>query len=95
MLVEAVLLLLAITILWLNFKASLSIWNDTLSETKQRVLQLLLVWLIPLLGSLIVIGIHRPYEKPSGRHPDEQSPPDDFMGRTVGSQRADEIINDD
>ncbi len=95
MLVEVVLLFLAITVLWLNFKASLSIWNDTLSDKKQRVLQLLLVWLAPLLGALIVIGVHRSHEKPSGRYHDEQMPPDDYMGRTIGSQRMGEIINDD
>jgi len=95
MLVEVVLLFLAITLLWLNFKASLSIWNDILSDKKQRVLQLLLVWLAPLLGALIVIGVHRPHEKPSGRYHDEQPFPDDFMGRTIGSQKMDEIINDD
>lgn len=95
MLVEVVLNLLAITILGLNLKASLSIWNDTLSATKQRFLQLLLVWLIPLLGALIVIGFHRPYEKPAGRYHDEQPPPDDFMGRTIGSQGMNEGINND
>jgi len=95
MLVEAVLILLAIITLWLNFKASLLIRDDALSEARQRILQLLLVWLIPLFGAFIVIGVHRPYKKPSGRYPDEQPLPDDFMGRSVGSQRMDEIINDD
>lgn len=95
MLLEVVLLFLAITVLWLNFKASLLIWSDTLSEKKQRVLQLLLVWFAPVLGALIVIGVHRPHEQPSGRYNDAQPLADDFMGRTIGSQRGGETFNDD
>jgi len=95
MLVELVLLFLAITMLWLNFKASLLIWSNTVAEKKQRVLQLLLIWFAPLLGALIVIGVYRPHEQSSGRYNDEQPPPDDFMGQTIGSQRGGEIFNDD
>lgn len=72
-----VLVLLAI-ILWMNVKATLLVARDSLSERSQRILQLLLVWLLPVLGALIVFAVHRPPEKPSGKYREPAEPAEDF-----------------
>ena len=60
--------LLITVVLGLNIKATLLIAKDSLIETHQRFLQLLLVWLLPLLGALVVFGVHRPAEKSPGKY---------------------------
>lgn len=69
---------LAAIVLWLNAKASLAILGDPLSSPKQRTLQLLIVWLVPLIGALMVLAMHRPTEKYSGKYGEESPTPDDF-----------------
>jgi hypothetical protein len=62
---------LIVVALGLNIKATLLIAKDSLIETHQRFLQLLLVWLLPLLGALVVLGGHRAAEKSSGKYHDD------------------------
>jgi hypothetical protein len=70
--------ILVAAILLLQLKASLLILRDTLSESTQRVLQFLLVWLLPMIGAIIVLAVHRPTEKSSGQYRNLPDPGDDF-----------------
>jgi hypothetical protein len=47
-------------VLWLNTKATLAVGRDAYSMRRQKSFQLLLIWLVPIAGSLIVLAIHRP-----------------------------------
>ncbi len=77
-------------VLWLNAKASLAILQDSLSSRKQRTVQLLIVWLVPLIGALTVLAVHRPTEKSSGKYSEESPPPDDFHGPKHGRKDSDD-----
>jgi hypothetical protein len=65
-------------VLALNARASLLIARDTLSERSQKVWQLALVWLLPIVGAILTLAIHRPSEKPSRRYRRAPDPGDDF-----------------
>jgi hypothetical protein len=82
-------LLLAV-VLWLNVIASLAILRDSLSSSKQKTLQLIVVWFLPLMGALTILGIHRPDEKFSGKYPEEILPPEDIQAQKRGNQVIDD-----
>ncbi len=72
-------LVLAAVVLYMNFKATALVLRDGLCERSQRLFQLLLVWLLPVLGAILVFAVHRPAEKPSGTY---REPPD--LGEDLG-----------
>src|SRR4051812_20638884 len=76
----AIVAVLAGVVLWMSVKATVLVLRDSLSESKQQLLQLLLVWLIPILGPIIVFGVHRPLEKNSGKYYEPAPEPDDSFG---------------
>jgi hypothetical protein len=83
---EVALALAALVIpLWLNVKATQLVSRDVLSERRQKVAQLLFVWLVPLIGAVVVLAIHRPAEPPSRQYRKPVDPSDDyaFSGRTI------------
>lgn len=55
-------------ILALNVKATLLVVSDQLSERNQRLIQICLVWLLPIVGAFIVLAVHRGEEKHSGQY---------------------------
>ncbi|MEC5398960.1 hypothetical protein [Uliginosibacterium sp. H1] len=65
---DVVLLLLAACAIppGFNIRACVLIHRDDLSERSQKLFQLLLVWLVPLFGAIIVLWVHRADEEPSG-----------------------------
>jgi hypothetical protein len=58
---------------------------DDLSTRGQRAGQLALVWLLPLVGAVIVLGVHRRTEPPSRKYRAESDPGDDYSlsGKTA------------
>ena len=72
-------------VLWLNIKATLAVRRDAYSVRAQKFLQLLFIWIVPIAGSVVVLAIHRPDEKHSGKYREEMHPPDDYgsSGRTT------------
>jgi len=82
-------------VLWLNIKATLAVRRDAYSLKLQKFLQLLIVWIVPILGSIIVLAIHRPDEKHPGKYREEIAPPDEYisLGRTAKS--ISEVIDGD
>jgi hypothetical protein len=65
--------LISFVVVGLNVEATLAIARDAFSEPRQKVLQLALVWQLPLLGAIVTLAIHRPIEEPSRRY---REPPD-------------------
>jgi hypothetical protein len=65
-------------VLWMDVKATMHILRDSISEPSQRLMQLLIVWLLPILGAIIVFAVHRPVEKHSGKYRELPNPGDDF-----------------
>ena len=67
-----------VAVLWLNVRSTLAIRRDDLSDQKQRVMQLALVWLLPVIGAVIVLAVHRPTEKASRKYRDPPPPQPDI-----------------
>jgi hypothetical protein len=69
----------------LNLWATRLILADDLSSESQRYGQLALVWLLPLLGAVVVLAVHRKAEPPSRRYRTQPDPGDDFTmsGKSV------------
>jgi hypothetical protein len=76
-------------LLWLNIKATRLVLRDSLSERMQRIAQVLLVWLVPLVGALIVLAVHRRTEPPSQKYREALEPGDDYAysGRALKATR--------
>lgn len=66
----AVVVLIVATILVLDLVATRAVLRDDLSEKGQRLAQIALVWLFPLLGALLVLALYRGAATHSGRYPD-------------------------
>lgn len=82
-------------VIGMSVKATFLVMHDTLSEPPQRLMQLGLVWLLPVLGAIIVFAVHRPTEKHPGRYKEPPDPSDDFgfprhSGRRSGSDGDDD-----
>lgn len=93
---EIALTIVAVAIpLWLNVWATRMILQDALSERPQKRAQLLLVWLLPLLGAIVTLAVHRKEEKALGVYPVEKDLNTD-LSPSSGSLRAmREIFDDD
>lgn len=75
--------------------ASLKVIRDEISERGQKAAQLALVWLVPLMGALIVLGVHRKSDKPSGKYRDRADLRDDFAMSPGALRRTFEVLDDD
>ncbi len=87
--------ILAAAVLWMNAKATLLVVRDSVSERSQRLMQLALVWSLPVIGATLVFAIHREAEEHPGRYRDAPDPGDDFgfprfSGRRPGSDADDD-----
>jgi hypothetical protein len=93
---EVAFALVALTIpLWLNVRATRLVVRDVFSEQRQKVAQLFFVWLVPVIGAVVVLAVHRPAEEPSRRYREPPDPGDDFAlsGRSVKNLR--EVLDGD
>jgi hypothetical protein len=73
----------------LNLWATRLVAADDLSSKPQRYSQLALVWLLPLLGAVVVLAVHRQAEQPSRKYRTRPDPGDDFTlsGRSVNATK--------
>ena len=73
----------------LNLWATRLILADDLSSESQKYGQLALVWLLPLLGAVVVLAVHRKAEPPSRRYRTQPDPGDDFTmsGKSVNETK--------
>lgn len=76
-----------------NFVASRLVLRDDLSEHWQQVCQLLLVWLVPIAGAIIVFAVHRSEEKSPGNYREIPDPGDEYRdpARTAASRARGDI----
>jgi hypothetical protein len=80
---DIVLLLILAVIGVMNVAATVQVGRDEYSEPRQKVLQIILVWIVPILGALVVLAVHRKPEKPSGTY----RAADDGIGDDFGASR--------
>jgi len=77
MVIALTVLLLAAAIA-VGIAATLLVLRDTYSRPQQKVAQLLLVWLVPLIGAIVVFAVHRKLRAPSGKYATSAPPPNDL-----------------
>jgi hypothetical protein len=93
------LFLLVAAVLGLNVKATTLVLSDELSALNQKAAQLLLVWLLPIIGTIVVLGVHHAKEKYPGRYREIPDPGEDFgfprHSERMGRNRAGDGGDDD
>ena len=77
------LLLIALANGW----ATRLVLRDELISMRQRTVQVLLIWLIPVIGAILVFAVYRRPEPPSLKYRDAPDPGDDYAysGRSARS----------
>ncbi len=91
----AIAVLAIVFVLVLNGCASRAVWRDELSNRAQKSGQLVLVWLVPVAGAILVLGVLRRDEPASRKYRDPLDAGDDFAmsGRAV--KRLSDAIDSD
>jgi len=56
----------------INVIATVVVIRDRYSETRQKLSQLLGLWLLPFVGAVLVLGIHRKSEGGKGKYPEKR-----------------------
>lgn len=79
----------------LNVWATFVIVRDSLSTTPQKIWQLLLVWLLPVIGALITLAMHRLADEPSRRYRQPRDPGDDFAMSARSYKNIFEVMDGD
>lgn len=86
---------ISIVLVSLNVKATLLITRDALSTSSQKLWQFALVWLVPVLGAVVTLAVHRPVEEPSRRYRTQPDPGDDFAMSGRAHKNLTEAIDGD
>jgi hypothetical protein len=73
-------LLVLVFLTWAAFcvAATRAVVRDDLSDRRQKFMQIALVWVLPVIGSLVVLAVHRKADPPSGKYYEAADPGDDF-----------------
>ena len=93
--IALVLVAVAAVPLWLNIKATAAVVRDPLSERWQKAAQLSLVWLLPVLGAIVVLAVHRSSEAPSRKYREPPDPGDDFALSGRAAKGISEAVDGD
>ena len=80
---DVVLFVILVVIALMNVAATVAVRRDEYAEPRQKTLQVIIIWVIPILGALVVLAVHREPEKPSGTY----RRAGDGLGDDFGSQR--------
>jgi hypothetical protein len=81
--------------LLLNVRATQLIVQDVLCDRRQKLMQLLLVWFVPLIGAIIVLAVHRRAEPPSRHYREAEDPGDDFAYSGRMTRSIKEVLDGD
>ena len=93
---DILLLVVLVVVLTLTAAATRAVMQDEYSEGRQKILQTAVVWLVPFLGALLVLGVHRKAEKPSGAYRrDDDGVGDDFGTHGRGIRALKDSLDDD
>jgi hypothetical protein len=88
---ESVIAIAAVAVLaGANAFATRSVLRDRYSERRQKIFQILAVWLVPVFGVTFIFALHRTPDEPSGTYRETPDPGDDFatsrqVGRSIHS----------
>ena len=95
MILEALLVMLA-AILALNAWVTWRVVRDGLSSSAQRLAQIALVWLLPMLGALLVLNLQRRNaEKGSGTYREIPDVGDDYAHSAKSFKKLEDAIDGD
>lgn len=75
--------------------ASVRVFTDEFANCWQKTVQLTLVWCLPLLGALILFGVHRTAEYPSGKYRKEADAGDDYGASGSGIRQVHDVLDGD
>lgn len=93
---EALLAIAAISMaLALNLWATRLVCADESLSGTQRGAQLALVWLLPLVGAALALGVRRKDEPPSRKYRTERDPGDDYCLSGKFVQKTSEVLDGD
>ncbi len=93
--IKILLAVIFVVLLGLNVKATVAIYRDSLSEALQRWVQFLLVWLLPIIGSVVVLAVHRQTEEASGKYQKQSGEIDDIDDFDTGITSAADMASDE
>ena len=79
----------------LDLLATRAVLRDEFSEPRQKVLQLCIIWILPLFGALLVLAVHRQPEKPSGKYRESQDDGDDYGASGMHVRRITQVLDGD
>ncbi|WP_395055485.1 hypothetical protein [Polaromonas sp.] len=76
-----------ISLIAANGMATRLVLRDEVVSREQRIAQIFLVWLIPIIGAVLVFAVHRRPEAASRKYREAPDPGDDFglSGRATRS----------
>lgn len=86
---------LGVIVLTMNVWATILVVRDSLSEPSQRIVQGLMVWVLPLIGAIIVLAVHRSNEKPAEKYREIPDPGEDFGFLRHAGRRTSDGGNED
>jgi hypothetical protein len=93
---ERFLVLAALSVpLALNLWATRLVCADESLSKNQRRAQLVLVWVLPFVGAVLVLGVHRKDEPPSRKYRTESDPGDDYTLSGKFVQKTAEVLDGD
>jgi len=87
------LLVILLVILVLDLAATRAILKADDAEPAQRYAQLALVWLVPAVGAVVVLAVHRPAERRRSRGPADVG--DDYGTSGQNVRRINEALDGD
>lgn len=71
-----------------NVLATGVVLRDPDTERRQKLAQLLALWLFPVFGAILVFALHRSPEPPTGTYRQSSDPPYDDVTTASGISRA-------
>ena len=71
-----------------NGVATRLVLRDEVISRKQRIVQVFLVWLVPIIGAVLVFAVHRRPEAASRKYREAPDPGDDFGLSGRGSRTS-------
>ncbi len=80
--------LLLVPLIAANGMATRLVLRDDVISRQQKIAQMLLVWLLPVIGAVLVFAVHRRPEEPSRKYRQAPDPGEDFGLSARGSRSS-------
>ena len=92
--IEFTVLIIGLPVL-LSAWATTKVMADEFSERGQKRAQLVLVWLLPVIGALLVLAVHRKPDEPSRQYRKDTDPGDDFGASRAAYRKTLDVLDGD